>query len=165
MILPERVAEVYQAAAGCAPTRAVQERFGVSRSTAIRLVMTARRVGLLPSTTPGKARAFGEHEPRTVRWGDRSASWLACTVCRTPWPCPAVAGEETPGDRLRRVAAGRREYADGAPDDMRQTLLAEADLFDTAARVADDDVLAACGLIPSWQWTAKEEQAGRGGES
>jgi transposase len=85
-----RVAEIYRAAAGAAPTRAVQEALGVSRTTAIRRVMAARQAGLLPLTRPGQGRAFEAHEPRTARWADGSASWLACTICRSPWPCDTI---------------------------------------------------------------------------
>ncbi|GAA3172697.1 hypothetical protein [Nonomuraea roseoviolacea] len=62
---------------------------------------------------------------------------------------------------LRRVAAGRREYADGAPDDMRRVLLIEADDFESAARIAEGDMLAVCALLPSWRWTEAEERAAR----
>jgi transposase len=44
-------------AAGRPPAQAVAEVMGVPRSTAGRWIMRARRAGLLPPTSPGKARA------------------------------------------------------------------------------------------------------------
>lgn len=71
-------------------------------------------------------------------------------------------------ERLRRAAAGRREYAHGTPerkagDDapnpalarMRETLLTEAACFETAAQVVEDP-RHLVGLVPSWRWTDEE---------
>lgn len=69
---------------------------------------------------------------------------------------------------LRRAAAGRREYAEGVPErkagataadanlaEMRDTLLREADRFDSCALLVEhpEHVM---GLIPSWRWTNDE---------
>lgn len=55
--------------------------------------------------------------------------------------------------RLETCAAGRREYAEGAPTDQYAALLAEAAVFDLAARVARGDLGPLYGLLPSWRWT------------
>jgi hypothetical protein len=53
------VARIYTMASACGhrPTKAVQEMLGVAESTATQKVGRARLLGLLPKTTPGKAKA------------------------------------------------------------------------------------------------------------
>lgn len=63
--------------------------------------------------------------------------------------------------RLRRLAAGRREYAKGAPAEMRHLLLCEADVLDAAVKVANGSKLTMMGLIPTWWWGDDEGQAAR----
>jgi|GEM_PF-3944399 len=59
--------------------------------------------------------------------------------------------------RLRRAAAGRREYDRGEPPTWaHEALQAEAATLETAVRVLEDP-MAMLGLIPSWMWTAEEE--------
>ncbi|MDP4501034.1 hypothetical protein [Nonomuraea turcica] len=98
---------------------------------------------------------------RTVTWHGDVATCDQCgltsTMTRRKYAVVREVEQKRIGKLLRRVAAGRREYADGAPDDMRQALLHEADLFEAAARIAEGDVLAVCGLIPTWQWTDAEQ--------
>lgn len=62
---------------------------------------------------------------------------------------------------LKRAAAGRRDYASRAPKDMATALEAEADVYDTAARIAEtpNDVMWA--LLPVTMWT----EADRRGET
>lgn len=62
--------------------------------------------------------------------------------------------EPTTGALLRAAAAGRREYAVGAPPRIAADLTAEADTLETAARIADGDLTPLYGLLPSWRWTA-----------
>lgn len=60
---------------------------------------------------------------------------------------------------LRRAAAGRSEYADGAPQDTARILRAQAAAFESAARLcADPSVLRS--LIPSRRWTEEDEVDG-----
>lgn len=59
---------------------------------------------------------------------------------------------------LRRAAAGRREYAQGAPVEARRALLIEAAAFDNAVKLVEGDVLTMTGLLPSWRWTAEETE-------
>ncbi|WP_055477622.1 hypothetical protein [Sphaerimonospora mesophila] len=59
---------------------------------------------------------------------------------------------------LRRAAAGRREYAQGAPVEARRALLVEAAAFDNAVKLVEGDVLTMTGLLPSWRWTAEEAE-------
>ncbi len=85
------VATCYQQATdfGESPTVAVTQQFGVSRTTVGRWLAEARRQGLLPATTPGRASAYtGPHQPVRVRWvNNPHGSWVACQTCRVPWPC------------------------------------------------------------------------------
>ncbi len=85
------VATCYQQASdlGESPTVLVMQRFGASRTTVGRWLAEARRQGLLPVTTPGRALAHkGLHQPARVRWvNNPQGSWLACQTCRVPWPC------------------------------------------------------------------------------
>jgi hypothetical protein len=53
----QRVAEIYREHIGDRPTDAVSRAFGKSHRTAARYVEEARRVRLLPPTTPGKKKA------------------------------------------------------------------------------------------------------------
>lgn len=62
-------------------------------------------------------------------------------------------GEDAHVTLLRAVADGRREYARGAPDDMRSTLLTQAQAFELAARIVGGDTGPLYGLLPSWRWT------------
>lgn len=55
--------------------------------------------------------------------------------------------------RLETCAAGRREYAENAPDEQRAVLLTEAAAFDSAAKIARGDLGPLYGLLPSWRWT------------
>ncbi len=57
----QAAATVYRLAHACGepPTKAVEDRFGLTRSTAGRYVAKARERGLLKQTTPGKAAAGG----------------------------------------------------------------------------------------------------------
>jgi len=59
--------------------------------------------------------------------------------------------------RLRRAAAGLREYDRGEPPTWaHEALEAEAATLETAVRVLEDP-MAMLGLIPSWMWTTEEE--------
>ena len=55
--------------------------------------------------------------------------------------------------RLETCAAGRREYAENAPDALRAELIAQAAVFESAARIARGDLGPLYGLLPSWRWT------------
>lgn len=63
---------------------------------------------------------------------------------------------------LRRAADGRREYAQGyadvGKDDGYDRLTIAADVFESAAAVAEDPARLR-GLIPSWRWSAEEHAA------
>jgi hypothetical protein len=54
-----------------------------------------------------------------------------------------------PAERLRLAAAGRREYAKGAPDAERAVLLSQANIYESAARIVTDDIALQLA-IPSW---------------
>lgn len=58
----------------------------------------------------------------------------------------------TTGDLLRMAAAGRREYAESAPYPDRTILLGEAEVLESAAKIADGDLAPLYGLLPSWRW-------------
>ncbi len=85
------VASCYQQAVdlGESPTAEVTQQFGASRTTVGRWLAEARRQGLLPATTPGRATTHtGLHQPARVRWvNSPRGSWVACQTCRVPWPC------------------------------------------------------------------------------
>jgi hypothetical protein len=67
----EQVATVYQANIGRRPVAAVMATLGYSSErTAARRVQQARAAGLLPETTPGKARAWDEGQPARRPAGD-----------------------------------------------------------------------------------------------
>ena len=66
--------------------------------------------------------------------------------------------------RLQRLAAGRREYANGAPAEVREALLGEADILDAAVKVAGGSKLTLLGLIPLSWWADDEERWIRVGE-
>jgi hypothetical protein len=51
------IARVYRDNLDAGPWQAIQDRFGVSESTAGRYVLLARRAGHLPATTVGKKQA------------------------------------------------------------------------------------------------------------
>jgi hypothetical protein len=55
--LLREVAEIYGASIGHKPTMAVRDHFEVKHRTAALYVQRAREAGLLPQTTPGKAKA------------------------------------------------------------------------------------------------------------
>lgn len=67
-----------------------------------------------------------------------------------------VAGE------MFRAAAGREEYANGAPEGARVHLLVQVDTFKTAAEIAGGDPQVMCGVMPVRMWTEAEERAARG---
>lgn len=63
-------------------------------------------------------------------------------------------------ERLRHVADGRRAYMPGCGDDrLRDRLREEADMWDTAARVAEGDTAPLYGLLPLWMWTDDMDKA------
>lgn len=68
----------------------------------------------------------------------------------------SVAGE------MLRAAAGREEYANGAPEGAREHLLVQVDTFKTAAKIAEGDPHVMCGVMPTRMWTEAEERAARG---
>lgn len=89
-IVPEdlvEVARVYNAAydigQGHRAVQIVAQRFGCDRSTAHRHVEKARDAGLLVIFPEG-------HDPMRVRPLSKGTSWVACSTCRTPWPCDVV---------------------------------------------------------------------------
>lgn len=56
---------------------------------------------------------------------------------------------------LRAAAAGRREYAENAPDPSRAVLEQEAATLESAARLADGDMEPMYGWLPAWRWTSE----------
>lgn len=66
------------------------------------------------------------------------------------WSAPPPG--QTTGDLLRLAAAGRREYAESAPYPDRTILLGEAEVLESAAKIADGDLAPLYGLLPSWRW-------------
>lgn len=67
---------------------------------------------------------------------------------------------------LRRVSAGRREYASTAQMDyVRRWLDHEADLFEAAALIVEGDLKPLYGLLPSWRWDDEMRAAGAGVEA
>jgi hypothetical protein len=68
-------------------------------------------------------------------------------------PPPASEAERVLAETFRKIAAGRREYAEGAPDNQRDALLAQAAAFDNAAEIASGSDRPLYGLLPSWRWT------------
>jgi hypothetical protein len=84
----DAAARAYEAAIKLQPHRATQlvaEALGVSRATAIRHIARAREMRLITD--------YGDHGPRRVRWSDSSEAWLACSNCRSPWPCTTAIAE------------------------------------------------------------------------
>jgi hypothetical protein len=63
---------------------------------------------------------------------------------------------------LRRVAAGRAEYATNAPDGAARWLAHEASLFEVAARIVEGDGRPLFGLLPSWRWDDEVNARGSG---
>jgi hypothetical protein len=68
-------------------------------------------------------------------------------------PPPASEAERVLAETFRKIAAGRREYAEGAPDNQRDVLLTQAAAFDNAAEIASGSDRPLYGLLPSWRWT------------
>jgi len=64
----------------------------------------------------------------------------------------ALPSERTTGDLLRIAAAGRREYANGLTGPMYKDLMHEAEVLESAAKIADGDLAPLYGLLPSWRW-------------
>lgn len=60
-----------------------------------------------------------------------------------------------PAERLRLAAAGRRVYAQGAPDDQRAILEIQAAAYETAAKILTNDTLLRL-VIPSWSFSVEE---------
>ena len=82
----QEVVEIYLTAIKIGQAhRAVQivaQAFSVSRATAWRHLERAREAGLLSKI---------DHLPQRARWSSGGPSWLACSECRYPWPCPDAA--------------------------------------------------------------------------
>lgn len=95
--LVERAAVLYLAADPYRPTAETAEALGISRGRAGRLIMQARKEGLLPATETGRARQYvGAHRPRRARFGREEDTWLACHLCHMPWPCDQVGDSYDP---------------------------------------------------------------------
>jgi hypothetical protein len=54
---------------------------------------------------------------------------------------------------LNLLANGREQYAENAPDGVRENLLREVNAFRIGAKVLAGDGWAAHGALPSWKWT------------
>lgn len=53
---------------------------------------------------------------------------------------------------LNLLAAGREQYAENAPDGVRENLLREVNAYRVAAKVLAGDGWAAQGTLPSWKY-------------
>lgn len=65
----------------------------------------------------------------------------------------ASAHAPDPAALLRAAAAGRREYAVNAPDDMAEALDSQAGTIEHAAQLVDGDYRPLYNWLPSWRWT------------
>ena len=79
-----------------------------------------------------------------------------CTATHHSTP-PDVAG------LLLACAAGRREYAQGAPETTADLLLHEAVVWEQAAQITRGDYSALWGALSSWRWTPGMDRSVRAG--
>ncbi len=67
----------------------------------------------------------------------------------------AVTGSTACGEaalRLRRAAAGRREYMSGDGGPFDRALAAQADTIESCARIVEGDLTPLRWWLPSWRW-------------
>ena len=112
--------------------------------------------------------AFGTAEEiraRSAEAAHRKPDDIAelCELARPGWHAKQVRSRIA--DQMRRAAEGRRHYANGydRDDSHRDYLLGEAQAFENAARLAEDDNgTVMCGLLPVHMWTDEEDKIARG---
>jgi hypothetical protein len=113
----------------------------------------------------GQSRRFGRVKTLGNAGGRLVVVPRAASPVAPAGETPAPPGPST-ADVLRAVARGRREYAAGCQGHpFAAELAAEAVTWEAAARIADGELRALYGLLPSWRWTDGMTQAAREGRS